>query len=318
MVNVYKKRKKGFKLNEGSFIKAGLILVLIILIFLVLSRAYTPGDKKAHFIKTVGEYKERLEENPLEIEALVGLGDAYYDRVLAADDQKEALESADEGIKFYRKAIILAKEGPVAAKCLTRVGILYFKKSSLLGGDYYYHEAQQKLEKAIAGGEEGKEAHIYLGHVYYRKGQSSEGGERIKWLDKAIIHYKEAQTLDPKDASIRFNLAWAFKDRGLYEESIKIFKELLTARVLDKESKIDVHIALGWISYVQDRLDESEAQYQQALGLKPGPEKEAKIHYWLGKAYEKGGHLSLARDEWEKVLEINPNHQEAMRKLKGK
>ncbi|MEW5767045.1 MAG: tetratricopeptide repeat protein [bacterium] len=318
MLNVYKKRKKGFKLNEGSFIRAGLILVLLILIFLILSRTYTPGDREAVFRKTIREYKERLENNPLEIEALIGLGDAYYEQVLATDDQKKAVKLADEGIEFYRKAIILAKEGPRATKCQTRVGILYFKKSSLLGGDYYYHEAQKKLESAVAGGEGSKEAHIYLGHIYYRKSQSSKGSERLKWLDKAITHYQEAQTLDPKEATVRFNLAWAFKDRGLYEDSTRIFKELLAAKVLDKESNIDVHIALGWINYVQDHLDESEAQYQQALGLKPGPEKEAKIHYWLGKAYEKGGHLSLARNEWERVLAIDPNHQEARKKLEGK
>lgn len=316
MMNVYKRRKSGFKLNEGAFIRAGLILVLIIMVFLVLSRACTPGDREASFRRTIAEYEAELEDNPLNVEALVGLGDAYYDQVLAAENQRKGLKLADEGIKFYRKAIILAKNGPIAAKCMARVGILYFKKSNFLGDNYYYHEAQQQLENAIARGEKTKEVHIYLGHLYYKKSQSTKGTERIMRLDQAIKEYEEAQAIDPKDASIKFNLAWTCKDRGNYEEAVRIFKELLLARALNKESRIDTHIALGWINYVQDHIEEAEAQYRQALELKPKLEKEAKIHYWLGKVYEKGGHLSLAGKEWKRVLEINPHHQEAGRKLK--
>jgi tetratricopeptide (TPR) repeat protein len=70
---------------------------------------------------------------------------------------------------------------------------------------------------------------------------------------------------------------------------------------------------LGWVLYQKRAYKSSVDLFQEAIKLndKAKAPENATLHYHLGLAYEKSDQKELARQQFERVLKINPNYSEA-------
>jgi tetratricopeptide (TPR) repeat protein len=75
---------------------------------------------------------------------------------------------------------------------------------------------------------------------------------------------------------------------------------------------------LGWIYYQKGAYQSAIGLLQEALKLQEKNNKmpdNPDIHYHLGMAYAKSGQTGLARQQFERVLKINPNSSDAKNQL---
>src|ERR1035437_396314 len=71
---------------------------------------------------------------------------------------------------------------------------------------------------------------------------------------------------------------------------------------------------LGWIYYQKGAYQSAISLLQEALKLQDKNNQmpdNPDIHYHLGMAYAKSGQPTLARQQFERVLKINPNSSDA-------
>ena len=212
----------------------------------------------------------------------------------------------------------------------------------------YDLEAAQKNERALralgylgGGGEvedtgadtgsdeeSSPEMHNNMGRVHLRNGQ----------LDKARSEFRKALELDPQNADALLNLASIQaaegrnadaellikralqvnpdsigalsqlaeleRDRGNLDEAIRLFE---IAMEID-DSLPFLYQGYGDVLQRAGRLEGAEEAFQMVLQLDPD---SFKAHYNLGVTYGNQRRIDDAVAEYEKALEIGPNHPEA-------
>jgi tetratricopeptide (TPR) repeat protein len=285
-----KKRKK-------KFIGRGILVVIFLsLVFLGANKACTPPDD------AIAKYKKILEEDPTNIDVYFALGDAFCEKAENCELSEEAMIYFREAIGLYQRAIILDKDKRLTPESHYRLGLAYFKMSKLNLDKEYYEEAEKEFKLALKEGFENSDIHIYLGHLFFRKNA----------FDKAIKEYKRARELNPNDIPAWYNLGWVYKIKGLYNEAINAFQEVLSNKWLDKELKIKIYAILGDIYCAQNRLEYAKEEYKKLLKL---DRNSVEAHYKLGCIYKKQGNIKAAENEWRRVLRIEPNHIEARNEL---
>jgi serine/threonine protein kinase/tetratricopeptide (TPR) repeat protein len=122
---------------------------------------------------------------------------------------------------------------------------------------------------------------------------------RLGKLDEAIVEYREALALDPKEAAVHNNLGNALRDKHDLDGAIACHK-----KALELDPKVaPAHNNLGATLEDRGRLDEAIAEYREALALDP---KEAAVHSNLGNALGAKGDLDGAIACYQKALELDP------------
>jgi len=212
-------------------------------------------------------------------------------------------------------------------------------KESLKSKDH--NRAESLLLSAIRTNREGTEALFLLGNMYHHRGK----------FDRAIIAYKKALSLKPNYTEVALSLSILYNDLGHYEEGRLIFnriKKQVPSQTTLQDSYLDEklsakHEELGDLYESYSRFAESEVEYHKALKLKPedpqiivkiakldekqgAPDKSIqnlkalavnKPNYIpglvkLGLTYYSQGKMIEALREWERVLDIDPNHSETL------
>ena len=159
-----------------------------------------------------------------------------------------------------------------------------------------------------------------------------------------IEQYKKILEIDPADYQIRNNLGVVYAQLNLFDEAVEQFKKSIEI----KPDYTMAYLNIGALYGNMGRLDDSIAALQKAIEVKPD---YAKAHQNLGvayfqiKKYEKAlkefsefielskqeadeslyftmaecakflGDKSFAERYLKKVVELNPNHQLAKKKL---
>ena len=204
-----------------------------------------------------------------------------------------------------------------------------------------FRDAEKELFSAIKINPRGHEGFFLLGSLYHDEGK----------FDRAVAAYKKAILLKPNYTEASLSLSILYNDLGHYEEGRLIFnrsrKEVsFESEVHDpylNEKLSQKHLELGELYETYHRFIEADHEYQKALDLTPhdphiilrraklyenqGKEsqavkllqellnKDAKFTpalIRLGLAYYSQGRMIEALGEWEKALDIEPNHPEAL------
>ncbi len=205
-------------------------------------------------------------------------------------------------------------------------------------------EAEKFLIAALHKDKSAKALYL-LGQLCHEKGQFAH----------AISAYKKALILDPHYVDASISLSVLYNDLGQYEEGSQVFNRALSSVETHKEGADPFlndqlskkHMELGDLYEKYLRHEEALEQYEKAVALKPNLlEARLKIAQNL---YKKGnktkavdelkvlrkefpsflpgrialallqyssGHVIEAVEEWERVLEKDPNNEKAIAYLK--
>lgn len=202
-------------------------------------------------------------------------------------------------------------------------------------------EAEKELFLSLKINPQSHEALFLLGNLYHDEGK----------FDRAIAAYKKALLLKPNYTDAALSLSILYNDLGHYEEGRLIFNRSkkqvsFEAEVHDSylnEKLCHKHLELGELYELYHRFTEAQHEYQKALALTPndpqitlklaklfekqdkGPlavkllqgllNKEPKFTpalIRLGLIYYMQEQMIEAVGEWEKALDIEPNHPEAL------
>jgi hypothetical protein len=151
----------------------------------------------------------------------------------------------------------------------------------------------------------------------YQLNESAVAEVRKGNLDAALELLTRAAVLDPRDASIRANLA---RVRTVVGHRLTQAGRLREAEVqyraaLDAEpDEVAAWLGLGALELRQRDPRAAADAYQRAMALEPG---NADALVGLGDAYYNRGDLALALAEWERALAIRPEDH-ALRERVGR
>ena len=122
--------------------------------------------------------------------------------------------------------------------------------------------------------------------------------------------YQKALEIDSTNALASNNLAYLIlQTGGDVDEAVSLAQ---TARRGNPDSP-NAADTLAYAFYQKGYYQQSADLFQEALRLaaKANRPDNPNIHYHLGLAYQKLGDATLARKELERVLQINPNYSGA-------
>lgn len=167
--------------------------------------------------------------------------------------------------------------------------------------------ASGHADRALATYQQSIKDHPREASFYILMGQLYEA--RQDWKSAQNV-YQKALELKPEDPTASNNLANVMLQTG---GSLDVALSLAqTARRALPDSS-DVADTLGWIYYQMGAYGSAVGLLQEALKLreKNNIREDPGIHYHLGLAYEKAGKPSLARQQLEQVLKLDPNYSDA-------
>jgi len=204
-----------------------------------------------------------------------------------------------------------------------------------------YAEAEKHLLEALKLDPHGYEAYFILGNLCHTSGK----------FDRAIEAYKKALKIKPNYTDAALSLSILYNDLGRYEEGRLVFnnaKNHVSFQTHVKDSYLDEklaskHAELGMLYESYHRFDEAMNEYKKSLALNPENEeiiiKLAKLHdlrgspddairelqnlitkipdsisgrIKLGLIYYAQGKIIDALKEWERILDIDPTHKDAL------
>ncbi len=168
--------------------------------------------------------------------------------------------------------------------------------------------------------------HEQLGDTYVRQGNAVA----------AFTEDQRSLEKDPLRTTARYKMGMLFLSRGLPEDALKEFEQVLAreprnalahygrARAHYLQGKLDLaksdlnealkindklwqaHALLGVISDTEKRHEEAEAEYLKALAVQPN---SAAVHNDLGVSYYLTGRFEKAADAFLKAFNIDPENQ---------
>ena len=170
---------------------------------------------------------------------------------------------------------------------------------------------------------------------YYRRGLFYEAqGEE----EKSIINYIEALTLDPdheksrqKLQNIKYSKTKEKWDSGInkaetllskqeYKQALESYQSVLDMQPEDRLARqiilkmSDTHSQIAFLFYDHCADEEAIMELAKAEELNPN---SAEIYYVLGRIHETDRKFDLARLEYERALEIDPNHGRSRSQLES-
>ena len=167
--------------------------------------------------------------------------------------------------------------------------------------------AKGDVDQAIATCQQSIKDHPNAPEPYLLLGNLSES--KGNW-SQAQYAYQKALDLRPNDPLASNNLANAILQSGGNVDMALSLAQTARRGMPDSPDAADT---LGWVYYQKGVYGSAISLFQEALKLqeKSKAPDNPLIHYHLGLAYQKTNQPSLARQQLERVLKIDPNFAEA-------
>jgi len=209
----------------------------------------------------------------------------------------------------------------------------YYNKGIAALDDGNWLMAVQLFKKCIEMDSKFIPAYHELADIYYFNGQ----------LDAALAEIKKALIIDPDDPEANFALGSIYMSQARHKDALRVFKRL-ESELGDVSAELFYNIGLAYkglghadtaLEYLKSALDDDPSYYEclEVIGrihLDAGRLDEAKkaivefldsnpahinAHHMLGVIYSKQLLWKAAIEEWETVLSLAPNTDEALREL---
>ncbi len=274
------------------------------------SRMQTPGVSSGESEISLreaweaGRYEELLEAAeeifstaPLDPQGLVFAGFAHFYQGINEVDQDNRENDLANATRHLRRALLLDRP-PAYGEVNYVLAKSYFHR-----GSFYHDLVVEYMEQAIEAGYVADDSYEYLSLAYESLGRYQDS---IRSLEKALER-------TPSDL-ILLTLGQLYRRVGDYPEAQETFSKAISSTT-DSFLKQEALYGLGALLLEQGKLDEAEVQYRAILA---NNERAADAHYWLGLVYQARNDEERARFEWRQAISIDPNHEEALRSLRGR
>jgi len=139
----------------------------------------------------------------------------------------------------------------------------------------------------------------YLAEIYAYQGEKNFENGNYK---ESLLKYKYANTLNPFNGRVLFNLGVNYYISGIYEEAEKLFKESIKYY---NDKNVYGNLALCYMKMGDYQRAEEEFKY--AIYLNP---RFIQAYSDLGLLYFEKENYDGAIEQWKKILEIEPNFTE--------
>lgn len=268
---------------------------------------------KRNYMAAEAAYREALDRDANSYDALQGLMNTLLlenqvDKAIAAANAQIAKSPNNSGFYSLLGTALFNKKDLTGAEDAFAKAIQLDKNN--VSAVIKLGEAQAangKVDQALSTYQEGiknhpREADFYvlMGELYESRKQSSE----------AQNAYQQALTLKPQDAFASQKLASVMARSGGDLDLAMTLAQTARQNLPDSPGAADT---LGYVYYQKGVYRSAIDMFQEALrlGQKNQSPDSADIHYHLGLAYAKANQSTLARQQLEHVLKINPNYREA-------
>jgi superkiller protein 3 len=252
------------------------ILLSFVLLFEFTACNHTPKQNYANIDKELAELCQQIDKNPDKAE-LYYLRASYYYR-------HKQIEPAFEDV---RTAVKLNNKD-------TRFYVLF---ADLYFAQRETDQAEESLQKAIALDPNNNEARLKLAELYYLLGMYTESNAT---LDEAI----KLKNHNPKAHLIRANCLKELGDSTGYLRMLQL--------VLDQDPKeMQAYMGLG-MYYQQNGDPLGLTYYQNALQVEPNNKN---INFNLAQFYNDLGDVERAIEQYQVLLNIDPNYVRALNNL---
>lgn len=259
-------------------------------------------------------YREALDRDTNSADALRGLMNTFFvqnqtDKAIAAANAQIAKSPGNSSFYALLGATLFQNKKDLngAEAAFAKAVELDKKNVSAIIKLGQVQAANGEVDKALATYQEAvknnpHEADFYvlMGELYDSKRQASQAEDA----------YQQALNLKPQNPFVSQKLASVMvRSGGNLDVALSLAQ---TARQNLPDSP-DAADTLGWVYYEKGVYRPAIDMFQEALrlGEKNRAPDNPDIHYHLGLAYAKANESTLARQQLERVLKINPNYREA-------
>ena len=259
-------------------------------------------------------YQEALDRNANSTDALRGLMNTYVaqkqlDKAIAAANAQIA--KSPNNSSFYDllgTALFHSKKDLSGAEAaLEKSSALDKHNTDALLNLCQVRAAKGEIDEAIATAQQALQDNPREPNLFVLMGKLYEA--KPDWK-KAEDAYQNALTLNSHDALASNNLAKVLLQTG---GNLDVALSLAQTARTGLPNSPAVADTLAWIYCQKGAYQSAIGLLQEALKLqeKNKMPDNPEVHYHLGMAYAKSGQPALARQQFERVLKINPNSSEA-------
>ncbi|RPJ08078.1 MAG: hypothetical protein EHM28_05295 [Spirochaetaceae bacterium] len=249
----------------------------------------------------IGQCNTILENNPLDIQALVYRGSSYFYLAITNPKTDESEGALEQALISFRKAILSGASGQ-NPELYYMIGKCYFHKAKtrLEAQNWFYSMSIKYLEKSMELGYKGSDSYEYLAIA------NDEAGN----IDASIEYLLQANALEQKDRYL-FRLAKNYAHKG---DSVRAKEYLEQTLEISRNDKIlnDARFLFGEILFGEQDYRKAEALYKDIL---KNNDRSAEAHFRLALVYEKLGDYAQYRYELRRTLENDPSHSGARNRL---
>ena len=242
----------------------------------------------------------------------------------------------------YEKSGLILTKHPLNGSALALHGFsayyLYVAQTDPAVAKNYLNVSITSLRNAWYRVSKSEKAHIayVLGKAYYQRGYyyadlaikyldyASKNGMKYNDLpefrglsasligdyDNAIPAFIEALAVNPSDLLL-FTLAENYLQAKNNDKAKQYFYETIRTSS-DELLQLKCRYELGLVFVSEQKMSEAQNEFDTILEKQPN---SADAHYGLGVVYENQGDLVRARAEWRRAIRINPVHSGAREKL---
>jgi tetratricopeptide (TPR) repeat protein len=211
----------------------------------------------------------------------------YYVQGRGYLQRYERMENIDYAIGLFERAI---DQDSQYALAFAGLGVAYWRKYEVSRDARWVQPAVENCQRGVELNNQLAPVHVTLGLVYSGTGEH----------DAAISEYQTALALDPANTAAYGGLAAVYADLGRLEEAESTYKKAITM----KPDYWGGYHALGKFYYSYGRFDEAAGQFRRVVALTPDNHSG---YNNVGAMYHYQEEYALARDMYEKSLEIKPN-----------
>jgi tetratricopeptide (TPR) repeat protein len=289
--------------------------------------------KRADIYKTTGKKEQEdamLEEAVKHYEQATALkpdAESWYELGLLYERQEKI-----KAVRAYDKAIQLK---PDFARAYYRRGDfrLHFKVGRLSVRMYQPEVAVEDLKKAIELDDKLADAHFSLGLAYHEMDQPelataqyaktveinpdhlkaniylAQDYEAAGEYQKAIKYYSKAAELDDNNAEVLRALG-SLQLRYGGDAGVKPAREALEKAVKLRPDDAEILMNYGYTLYLGMKFESAIDYYKKSLEIDPN---YLEANYNIALAYNRVNKYDLARQHWEKVIDIWPGSRLAIK-----